>query len=144
MDSHRPFICSAGTTWLRSQPMRQCKVMVSSNIGSHKSHVTLWIWPKYSVLSINTHNCKQAPLPRTHRTAATYWTAATSRTVTTLTITTVASTGTATRHAALKYVPWGGTFYVPERSFMHLTVSCWFLISSGWGEGGGEQCGYVT
>ncbi len=28
---------------------------------------------------------------------------------------------------------------VPERSFMHLTVSCWILISSGWGGGGGSS-----
>ncbi len=34
-------------------------------------------------------------------------------------------------------------FYVPERSFMQLTVSCWVLIRSGWG-GWGEQCGNVT
>jgi hypothetical protein len=27
-------------------------------------------------------------------------------------------------------------FYVPERSSMHLSVSCWFLISSGWGRVG--------
>ncbi len=34
-------------------------------------------------------------------------------------------------------------FYVPERSFMHLTVSCWFLISSGWvgGWGGNSRRG---
>jgi hypothetical protein len=25
-------------------------------------------------------------------------------------------------------------FFVPERSFMHIIVSCWFLKSSGWGE----------
>ncbi len=34
-------------------------------------------------------------------------------------------------------------FYVPERPFMHLTVYCGFLISSGWGWGvdGGEARG---
>ncbi len=30
-------------------------------------------------------------------------------------------------------------FYVPERSFVHLTLSCWFIISSGWGRVGGGK-----